>query len=242
MFWRWWAPWDFMNTEPGKHESQFEALSQRLFGRTFWGDYGGDIVTRWYYSELLENYPLAVASIEAMHGQGLVLTAVEPDNEEYRDQLREVIRFLAFFDPASSEYFYGEVWGSDYMSDWEWKLIDKELTEGWWANYTRGELVDYFADWEDNTIVPEVGTEEWAKFVWEFYRENDENYPYFESADSIVVPGWDTDAAAEWLLAQYAKSITEAGNPEVTLVSATPEYNTDYATSVAAIWNDNLNL
>ena len=228
MFWNWFEPWGFMNTEPGKHEAQWESLSQRLFGRTFWGDYGGDIVTRFYYTELLKNYPNVVSSIEAAHGQGLVLSGIM---DGYNDELREVIRFLAYFDPESREYGYGEMWDADGFSDWEWQAIDKEMNEGWWAEYTQRELVDYFSDWDGNTIVPDINTQEWADFIWEFYRENDENYPYFEGADSLIVPGFgEVEVAAEWLLERYARSLTEAGNPEPL----------DFAEVVAATWNSNL--
>lgn len=211
MFWHWFEPWGFMNTEPGKHESQFEALSQRLFGRTFWGSYGGDILTRYYYTALLEDYPLAVASIEAGHGQALVLSAVEPDNEEYRDQLREVIRFLAHFDPNSSEYV-DYIWGEDAFSQFEYDLAYEEMTSGWWGTYYRNELVEYFVDWEDNTIVPEG--EEWGELLQRVVYDDGEFYPYWETADSLIVPGWDTEKVAERLLEEYARSITEAGNPE----------------------------
>lgn len=214
MFWRWWAPWDFMNTEPGQHESQFNALSQRLFGLTFWGDYGGDIISRYHYSMLLEEAPLVVGSIDAMHGQGLVLVAVEPDNEEYRDQLREVIRFLAYFDPDSKSYGGYPLYDESGFSDWEWHAIQKEMTEGWWAEYERGELAEQFEDWEDNTIVPEVGSDEWGQLLADWDEEHqDGDYPYWEGADSLIVTNWDAEKVAAWLLDRYARSITEAGNP-----------------------------
>lgn len=212
MFWHWFEPWGFMNTERGHHESQFEALSQRLFGITFWSPYGGDIVNRFYYVEVQKMAPLVVGSIEAAHGQGLVLIAVEPDNEEYRDQLREVIRFLAWFDPESSEYGHGDLWDVDEFSNFEYELAFEEMTTGWWGEYHRDELVDYFADWEDNTIVPEG--EEWGELLQTYLYDDGEFYPYWESADSLVVEGWDTKKVAEFLLDQYARSLTEAGNPE----------------------------
>lgn len=246
MFWHWFEPWGFMNTEPGKHESQFEALSQRLFGRTFWGDYGGDIISRYYYSYLLENYTLAVGFIEAAHGQGLVLMRNPLEDPAYSDQLREVIRFLAFFDPESPEYGHGEMWDPEGLSDWEWQLIDKEMNEGWWAEYVHGELVDHFSDWEDNTLVPDINTKEWGDFIWRYYRESDENYPYFEGADSLITPGFEIEDAADWLLAQYADSITNAGNPEFDLwamvYGAPTSGRMSYAEVVAQTWNANRDI
>lgn len=218
MFWRWWSPWDFMETEPGQHESQWNALSQRLFGRTFWGDYGGDIVSRFYYSEVLEMAPLAVQSIEAAHGQGLVLSGyVDYEKAEYRDQLRSVITFLAHFDHESPEYAYDDIVWSDGLWEFEYDLAQKEMTEGWWGEYEQRELVDYFSDWEGNTIVPELGSKEWANLLYDYFLDADQD-PYWESADSLVVPGWDIERAAEMLLAEYARSITEAGNPDLTLI------------------------
>jgi hypothetical protein len=203
-----------MDTEPGHHESQWEALSQRLFYRTFWGDYAGDIVSRFYYTEVLKMAPLAVGSIEAMHGQGLVLIGVEPDNEEYRDQLREVIRFLAYFDPESREYGHGELWDSEGLSNFEFEAANAEMMTGWWGEYAHRELVDHFEDWEGNTIVPELGSEGWSDLLWRLLYEDGEYYPYWEGADSLIVPGWETEKAVEWLLDEYARSITEAGNPQ----------------------------
>lgn len=214
MFWRWWAPWDFMETEPGKHESQWNALSQRLFGRTFWGDYGGDIISRYYYTELLRMAPNVVSSVEAMHGQGLVLSGVVVG---YNDELREVIRFLAYFDPESREYGHGELWDVDGFSNFEYEAAYEEMTTGWWGEYSHGELVAHFSDWEDNTIVPERDSEGWGDLLQSYLYDDGEFYPYWESADSLVVHGWETDKVAEWLLERYAKSITDAGNPEVTL-------------------------
>jgi hypothetical protein len=213
MFWKWNELWRFMETEPGHHESQSESVSQRLMGRTFWGDYGGDTLNRFHYEMLLELYPDAVKSIEHSHGQSLVLaigTAMDPRH------VRGVIDFLAYFDPKSDTFgdypLYEELWS---YSEWEWELTQKEMTTGWWAEYFQNELDDYFCDWEDNTMVPAQFSTEWSKLVDAYCSKNDwdDIETYWESADSLIVNGWDTEAVAMWLLERYAGEISSGGNP-----------------------------
>lgn len=213
MFFHWWEPYGYMNLEVGQQESQTEALSQKLFGLTFWGDYGGDIISRYHYTMLLEAYPNVVRSIEAMHGQGLVLSNyLELAGE---GELSEVIRFVGYMDPSADSYNGYPLYNEDGYCDWESALSQEEMVSGWWAEYYRGELVDYMGDW-DNTLVPDAGTPEWGTLVYEFQSKDDFEHieTYWEGADSLVVRGWETEEVAEWLLGRYADEITNAGNPE----------------------------
>jgi hypothetical protein len=212
MFWRFNEPWQYLDTEPGHHEAQCEALSQRLFGLTFWGDYAGDTLSRFHYSVVLESFPTAVTSINAAHGQGLVLSSVTDSAA-----LRGVIEFLAYFDPKAKGFcdypIYEEL--GDY-SEWEWELTHKEMTEGWWAEYSHGELVDALSEWEDNTLVPDHDTPEWGELVYTYCSRNDwdDVETYWEGADSLIVHGWESDEVAKWLLEQYADTFVPRGNVE----------------------------
>lgn len=211
MFWRWNGNWSFMDTEPGKHESQFEALSQRLFGLTAWGNYSGTILERYHYTMLLEEYPDVVESIEAGYVKGLVLRS----NRGTPGHLHEVIHFLAHFDSTAANYNDYPIYDEDGFYEFEHELNDEEMFNGWWAEYASKELAEQFEEWEGNTMVPEHGTPEWAKLVSGWFEADDWNSyeVYWEGADSIIVHGWDAESVAKWMLAEYAESMTQAGNP-----------------------------
>jgi len=187
---------------------QLDGLSERLGHLTYWGDYGGDIVARYHYTMLLENYPDVVRRSPEMWGQQL---AIDPQVDYSHDNMREVIRFIAAFDPNSREYIDYPIYDLGF-SEFEWEQVQREMTEGWWAEYSQKELADEFSEWTGNTMVPDFNTPEWATLVYDFLQDSDE-YPYFETADSIVVPGWDAHNVAMWLLERYADEITNAGNP-----------------------------
>jgi hypothetical protein len=193
-------------------ESQHEKLSDRLGHLTYWGDYGGDIVSRYHYTMLLENYPDIVRRTSAMYGQQLELSPVPG----YRtDDLREVIRFVAYFDPNSPTYKEYPIYEEIGFSDFEFELTQKEMTEGWWGEYNQKELADQFYDWEGNTLVPDFPSSAWGALVHDYFKDADWTTfeAYWEGADSLVVHGWEVEEVAHWLLERYAEEITKAGNP-----------------------------
>lgn len=210
MFWMWYSEMQYMETEPGHHVSQIEMLSQRLFGRTFWGDYGGDIYSRANYEFALENFPGQVESINAAHGQGLVLV-----RGSFQRFTREFMEFLAFFGPGGGyeEYpLYDESW----YSDWECELQNTEMVTGWWGDYTSREVrneVENLADGWGDILVP---NEEWGPLLFEFMESKDwfNESPYWEGADSLIVPGFEAKDMALWLIQREVTYIEDSGNPE----------------------------
>lgn len=106
-------------------------------------------------------------------------------------------------------------------SDWEWEFNDKELMSGWWAQYTREGLVrslELLTDEWDNDLVPEINTLEWGELVvWMQGGEDINEYPYWEGADSIIVPlaHDDGEEVVMHLLENYAKSLNETQETEL---------------------------
>lgn len=196
MFWMWREGYKFMDTEPGKHDSQTERISQELFARTFWGDYGGSILTRYYYDAMLRLAPEIVTSIDAAHGQGLVLRWF--GKEGHGDEMRQVLEFLA----AIREHDY---WDDDDFSQFEYELQEKELAEGWTGESLVSEwkwALNYITeDWDH--IIPEQGTPEF----FDALTLGGDDWPemYFETADSLVVHR-DTDDVVLYLLSKVGPS------------------------------------
>lgn len=177
MFWRWFEPWGFMETEPGSHLSQHDSLSQRLFYKTFWGDYGGDIYSRYLYTDILERAGGSVSSVDALHGQGLVLSSFGTTSAD----IRYILEILAIVD----EYGYLE----DGFSEWEYELTEKELQSGW----TGQEMVrNWEREWDrmvDGWEFPvEQGDDTFNAILSKFLYNDDGEYPYWETADSLILP------------------------------------------------------
>lgn len=188
-------------------QGQTERLSERLSNLTYWGDYGGDIINRFHYETLLTEYPDAVKVQNDHYGQSLVLN---PGGK----YLVEVIRFIAFFDPASDTYGgYPLYWDDDFYM-FEEECAWKEISAGWWGEYELRELHDWLGDW-DNTLFPETQAE-FASLIQDFNQADDWNHweIEWETASSLVVRGYDREKLGMWLLERYSRSLTEAGNPD----------------------------
>lgn len=187
-------------------QGQTERLSKRLGDLTYWGDYGGDIVSRYHYETLLTDYPDAVKIEHDHYGQSLVLN---PGGK----YLIEVIRFIAFFDPEAKGYGDYPIYGDDDYYMFTEELAWKEISEGWWGENAVSELRDWLGDW-DNTLFPKTQAD-FASLLHDFYEADDWNgwEIQWESADSLIVHGYDVEQFAMWLLEEYSRSLTVAGNP-----------------------------
>ena len=195
------------------NESQTERLNEALGRLTYWGDYAGDIVSRFHYTTLLKEYPEAVREDKDYYGQKLELI---PGGK----YLVEVIRFIAFFDPTAEGYGdYPIYWDDDFYM-FEEELAQEEMNTGWWGENAQRDLASLMEDrWEGNTLIPEPGTDEWLTLIQDYYEKDDwDNWEIqWESADSLIVRGWDTEEVADWLLERYAKELAAANIPNVAL-------------------------
>lgn len=215
MFWRWNEEWSFMECERGEHVSQGEALTQRLFNLTIWGDYSGDILSRYHFDYLQRNAPDAVEVISSKHWKGLGIR--RGGGAIPSGQLHLVIELIAYLESGDYPIFDD----MDY-SDFEYQLAQDEQMKGWWAEYTRSELVraleNNITDGWDNTLIPEIDTPEWGEVVsWMTGSDDDAyEYPYWETADSIIVPvAHDEIDTVRHLLEEYARSLNETQETEL---------------------------
>lgn len=193
MFFRWHTEFAFMDTARGEHASQTESLNQALYGLTIFGDYVGDTYSRFHHEWLVENYPEVVTAWDGPgYGSGLMLSTTALASEN-RDALREVIRFvLTMIDPDAYP-IYDEDAYSEW--EWEWEAIEKEISSQWFTQSVRHDLeqsLRAITDWEGGLIPDDA--EGIAALVLDTVWQGAE-YPYWESATSLVVVGLD----AEWV-------------------------------------------
>lgn len=208
MFWRWASEYKFMECEPGEHLSQTEALSQRLFAITFWGDYSGNMFDRYHFEKAQELAPNIVWEARAMYGQGLMLGDI---GMAQPGELRALIEFMAFFDDTAEHFGDYPLYDESDFSEWEWKKSEEEMSTGWWAESAQQDMrraLYRITDWE-TTLIPEKGTEAWDALLYEYMHECDENSgnfePYWENAVNFYVGGWEAEDVVMWLLTRYAE-------------------------------------
>ena len=200
MFWRWNSEYEYMDRESGTHLSQTERLSQLLFSRTFWGDYGGDIISRYHYSIVEENAGNIIYKATAMHGQGFVLFG---DFAQHRDETRWLMDFLA------ADFTNYPIYDEVSFSEFEWELTAKEIGEGFWGEEYLREVsreIDRLSNWEisgDDLIPEQNSTEFWEMVGTDWYG-------YWESADSLIVEDVPTpEESAKRLLAIHSGDYSE---------------------------------
>lgn len=195
------------------YESQTARVAAILSGMTYWGDYGGDILSRFHYNTLLNNLPNVVQHESQMWGQSLALKAGPLPSSE----LHMLIEFIAWADPNNYEgmqnYPLYEVF--EDFSEWEWNLTQKEMTDGWWGENALSEVRDALERlWPDNFFLPTEKS--WGDVLSYEFNVDKDNYceePYWESADSLVAPDWDSEQVAMHIIEQYAEELSKAGNP-----------------------------
>lgn len=223
MFFHFHEPLGFLNAANDSHDpygtrgKQYHSVSEHvsgiLYGLTYWGDYGGDSLTRYHYDSLLENAPHLVTSVEGAYGQGLVLTHVFYPVDERgthainRDEIDSseisyLKEFLSWAIDAPS--YYGmtrkdyPVFDENDYSDWEFHKIEeilKEDVEGWMGSDIRS-TVDSLTNWEFEGDIEDA--EIFAAI--DYLLRNREEYPYFESATTIILPGIRSEQIAQRIL------------------------------------------
>lgn len=214
MFWRWNSELAYMETEKSCHLSQGDALDQALFYLTFWGDYAGTIYSRFHHDHILELAPSVVTSVQAAHGQGLMLRrgGFGFDSAE----LHAVVEFV--IEMTSPDAY--PIWDESAFSEWEWQLKEAEIGSGWTGKMLREEWVSALearTDWESD-LIPEQGSDEF----WELYSrlcESGEVDEYWEGADSLILSGIaDSGEVVDTLLNEYALTMTRPGADQPTLI------------------------
>lgn len=203
-------PYDPFGTRSKQFESLGEYASAFLYGLTYWGDYGGDSLSRYHFDTVLENAGHLVSVVEGNYGQGLVLyhvrfgtDALAPDA---REQFAGEFKFLAeFFRWALTERHDYPVWDDSDYSDWEWNKAQEVLAEdvsGWLGSDIRSQfsssrgLADSDLEFSDEDILGAIDS------LYEKYGE----YPSFEDAVSIRIP-FDSQDIAMQILENYAASL-----------------------------------
>lgn len=194
-------PHDIFGTRSVQYESLSEKASAFLYGLTYWGDYGGDEISRYHFDTVLENAPHLVSVVNGNHGEGLVLEhvryAIAPDS---RDEFSGEFSWLAsFFRWAMTDRLDYPVFEENSFSDWEFNKIQeiiKEDVESWMKFDIRRDF-DKLTNWDENAA--DIEDEEVLSAI-DYLLEIGEQYPYFESATSIILPGIHSDDIAQRIL------------------------------------------